>query len=529
MDELGRSRTRHGLARDRGRGAGDRLDLPGPAARGRSASSAALSFHETKNVICGEGGALLRQRRPRMSSAPRSCSEKGTDRAPVLPRRGRQVHVGRRRLVVPAQRGRRGVPLGAARARGRDHARAAARSGTRYHAAFAALEADGLAAPAGRPGRTARTTRTCTTCCCRDLESATRMIAALARRGIAASSTTCRCTRRRRAGASAAPTATSPNTMAAERAAAPAAALGRHGADGDRAGGRRRRASGAHRASAGSCASQVTAAGASARVSVVVPVYNSAGTLGDARRPNRRGARRASTTKSCSSTTAAATRAGSRSARSSRRARACAGLDLDAQLRAAQRPARGHSRGRRRGHRHAGRRPAEPAGGDPAAARASSSEGFDVVYGTPNARSTRCWRNLAARVVRLACAARWGTSPARSSAFRAFRTELRDAFASFAGPYVSIDVLLSWATSRSRSVEVEHHASGARVQSTYSFGKLASLALTMLTGFRRGRCGSRACSGSTCTFFGVVVLVYVVCPLGRRGKHRLRGSRSSPR
>ena len=33
--------------------------LPRPAARRHRRRSAALSFHETKNVICGEGGALL--------------------------------------------------------------------------------------------------------------------------------------------------------------------------------------------------------------------------------------------------------------------------------------------------------------------------------------------------------------------------------------------------------------------------------------------------------------------------------------
>ena len=42
--------------------------------------------------------------------------------------------------------------------------------------------------------------------------------------------------------------------------------------------------------------------------------------------------------------------------------------------------------------------------------------------------------------------------------FRAFRTDLREAFAASAGPYVSIDVLLSWATTRFTAVPVRHDA-----------------------------------------------------------------------
>ena len=53
-----------------------------------------LSFHETKNVICGEGGALL-VNRPDWIERAEILQEKGTNRQQVLPRPGRQVHVGR--------------------------------------------------------------------------------------------------------------------------------------------------------------------------------------------------------------------------------------------------------------------------------------------------------------------------------------------------------------------------------------------------------------------------------------------------
>ena len=115
-----------------------------------------------------------------------------------------------------------------------------------------------------------------------------------------------------------------------------------------------------------------------------------------------------------------------------------------------------------------------------------------------------------------ACGAPWATSPTSVGPFRALRTPLRDAFASFAGPYVSIDVLLSWATSRFSSVEVDHveRRSGP---STYSFGKLASLALTMLTGFSTRPLRLASLLGLVSTFLGVVILVYVVVRLAIEG------------
>jgi len=62
---------------------------------------AALSFHETKNLISGEGGALIIND-PRFI-ARRDHSREGNQPQPVLSRRGRQVHLARHRLVVPAE------------------------------------------------------------------------------------------------------------------------------------------------------------------------------------------------------------------------------------------------------------------------------------------------------------------------------------------------------------------------------------------------------------------------------------------
>jgi len=139
-------------------------------------------------------------------------------------------------------------------------------------------------------------------------------------------------------------------------------------------------------------------------------------------------------------------------------------------------------------------------------------EGYDVVYGTPNVRQHKRWRNVAARLVRYSLRSSMGPVAELVSPFRALRSELRDTFASFAGPDVSIDVLLSWSTSRFSSVEVEH-AERNSGPSTYSFGKLVSLALTMLTGFSTRPLRIASLLGFVSTFLGLLVLVWVVVRL----------------
>ncbi|HEY3418266.1 MAG TPA: glycosyltransferase family 2 protein, partial [Armatimonadota bacterium] len=83
----------------------------------------------------------------------------------------------------------------------------------------------------------------------------------------------------------------------------------------------------------------------------------------------------------------------------------------------------------------------------------SLRQGYDVVYGTPEHEVHGIWRDAASRVTKLALQSAMGASTARHvSAFRAFRTGLRKGFADFGGPFVSIDVLLTWATTRFTAV-----------------------------------------------------------------------------
>ena len=74
--------------------------------------------------------------------------------------------------------------------------------------------------------------------------------------------------------------------------------------------------------------------------------------------------------------------------------------------------------------------------------------GADVVYGTPEREQHGFWRDIATQVTKFALQSAMGAPIARKAgAFRMFRTQLRQAFAGYDGPYVSIDVLLTWGLS----------------------------------------------------------------------------------
>ncbi len=141
---------------------------------------------------------------------------------------------------------------------------------------------------------------------------------------------------------------------------------------------------------------------------------------------------------------------------------------------------------------------------------AALAEGNDVVYGTPQDQQHGLWRDLASRVTKLALQSAMGAATARhASAFRVFRTRLREAFSNYQGSFVSIDVLLTWATTRFASVRVRHDP--RRIgKSTYTLRKLITHALNMMTGFSTLPLQVASLLGFILTAFGVLVLIYVV-------------------
>ncbi len=141
---------------------------------------------------------------------------------------------------------------------------------------------------------------------------------------------------------------------------------------------------------------------------------------------------------------------------------------------------------------------------------AKLDEGNDVVYGSWRVPAHGLLRNLATRVTKFALRGVIGSEIAgQVSAYRAFRTELREAFADFAGPYVSIDVLLSWGTSRFAATPVRHDPRAAG-KSSYGLGKLATHALNVLTGFSTRPLRIASLMGLAFTLLGGVVLVLVI-------------------
>ena len=141
---------------------------------------------------------------------------------------------------------------------------------------------------------------------------------------------------------------------------------------------------------------------------------------------------------------------------------------------------------------------------------AELSRGFDVVYGTPATLPHSLFRNIATWATKLALQRAIGAETARKvSAFRAFRTDLRKAFDDYRSPYVSIDVLLTWATSRFSAVLVEHRPREIG-KSQYTFRALARHALTMTTSFSTLPLRLASLTGLCFTLLGFAVLVYVV-------------------
>ncbi len=137
-------------------------------------------------------------------------------------------------------------------------------------------------------------------------------------------------------------------------------------------------------------------------------------------------------------------------------------------------------------------------------------EGCDVVYGPPEKQQHGPVRDLASQMIKLVLQRSMGAQNARSvSALRVFRSCLREAFAGYRSQHVSIDVLLSWATTRFAFVRVRHDERRLG-KSNYSYRQLFGHALDMITGFSALPLQLASWIGFLFTLFGMGVLVYVL-------------------
>jgi undecaprenyl-phosphate 4-deoxy-4-formamido-L-arabinose transferase len=138
------------------------------------------------------------------------------------------------------------------------------------------------------------------------------------------------------------------------------------------------------------------------------------------------------------------------------------------------------------------------------------SEGYDVVYGTPQHEQHGLWRDLASQVTKLVLKGAMGAQTARKvSSFRVFRRDVRDAFALYQGPFLALDVLLTWGTTRFGSVPVQH-APRQHGSSNYTLRKLITHAVNLLTGFSALPLQFASMIGFVFTVFGIIVFLYVI-------------------
>jgi len=138
------------------------------------------------------------------------------------------------------------------------------------------------------------------------------------------------------------------------------------------------------------------------------------------------------------------------------------------------------------------------------------TEDYDVVYGTPQGGQHGLWRKMASWLTKQALQSAMGAGTARNiSAFRAFRSRVRDAFSHFQNPYVSLDVLLTWGTNRFSHLPVRHDPRYAG-ETNYTFRKLVAHALNMITGFSVLPLRFASLLGFTFAIFGLMVLLYVI-------------------
>jgi undecaprenyl-phosphate 4-deoxy-4-formamido-L-arabinose transferase len=135
-------------------------------------------------------------------------------------------------------------------------------------------------------------------------------------------------------------------------------------------------------------------------------------------------------------------------------------------------------------------------------------QGHAVVYGVPVEGQHGLFRDFASVAAKFALRVGLGYAHAsHTSAFRAFRTELRSAFADFGAKYVSIDVLLTWATTDFSWVVVQHEERSAGT-SGYTLRKLLSHTINMVTSFSSLPLRIASLIGFLFTAFGIGVLFY---------------------
>jgi undecaprenyl-phosphate 4-deoxy-4-formamido-L-arabinose transferase len=146
----------------------------------------------------------------------------------------------------------------------------------------------------------------------------------------------------------------------------------------------------------------------------------------------------------------------------------------------------------------------------PSLLAALEGDRLDLVYGVAVEEEHGFLRNLASRSVKAGLSGALGIRTAQEiSAFRAFRTRLRDGFRGLSGPHASIDVALSWATAKVGSVQVQMNQR-AHGRSNYTVRMLFRHAMNMLVGYSAAPLRAASYLGFLAGVIGLVLGVGVL-------------------
>ena len=133
----------------------------------------------------------------------------------------------------------------------------------------------------------------------------------------------------------------------------------------------------------------------------------------------------------------------------------------------------------------------------------------DLVYGVSQVEEHGLWRSFASRAVKRSLAIAGVPRAQDVSAFRAFRTDLRDGFSMVEDPYISLDVLLSWTTTSIHRVvvQMDHRSVGT---SSYSVRALVRHSMNMVTGYSNLPLRAVSWLGAFCAGIGVILGIMVI-------------------
>jgi undecaprenyl-phosphate 4-deoxy-4-formamido-L-arabinose transferase len=134
----------------------------------------------------------------------------------------------------------------------------------------------------------------------------------------------------------------------------------------------------------------------------------------------------------------------------------------------------------------------------------------DLVYGRPADERQSTSRNVASKLTKGFMSAALGPDVyPRSGAFRLFRRSLIEAADDLRDPLISIDVLLSWATTKIVDVTVDHQER-LTGSSGYTLRGLTRHAMNMITGYSTRPLRWVSVFGLCCAALGFALLTFVI-------------------